>query len=226
VTDSAQVVEIPLADANEKNVSLLLNTLLGREKDDFTPFRFRIHVNADTIIDTYPSPSEFLAVLRSHGITNPFETTITLSAEPQAVFKVQAVTRMSHKIPGHGEAILAAQFSPKTSSRLATGSGDNNARIWDTDTGTPKYTLSGHTGWVLAVSWSPDGSRLATGSMDKTVRIWDEAGKAVGKPFAGHSKWITSVSISGLPCRQKCVARITTDSGIPIDGLGAVPPVE
>ncbi|KAH8204381.1 hypothetical protein TruAng_001432 [Truncatella angustata] len=191
----AEVVEIPLADASEKNVSLLLNTLLGRDRDDFTPYRFRIHVpSSDIVIDTYPTPQEFLAVLRSHGINNPFETTLTLSAEPQAVFRVQAVTRMAHRIPGHGEAILACQFSPRGSSRLATGSGDNTARIWDCDTGTPKYTLS-HTGWVLSVSWSPDGSRLATGSMDKTVKIWDsDTGKLVGKPFAGHAKWITNMS--------------------------------
>jgi ribosome assembly protein 4 len=191
----AEVVEIPLADASEKNVSLLLNTLLGRDREDFTPYRFRIHVpGSEIVIDTYPTPSEFLAVLRSHGIANPFETTLTLSAEPQAVFKVQAVTRMSHKIPGHGEAILAAQFSPRNSSRLATGSGDNTARIWDTDTGTPKFTLA-HTGWVLSVSWSPDGSRLATGGMDKSVRIWDpETGKQVGKALSGHAKWITSLA--------------------------------
>ncbi|KAI1873060.1 uncharacterized protein JN550_003313 [Neoarthrinium moseri] len=192
----AEVVEIPLADANEKNISILLNTLLGHDREDFTPYRFRIHIpSSDVVIDTYPSPQEFLAVLRSHGITNPFETTLTLSAEPQAVFKVQAVTRMANKIPGHGEAILAAQFSPKNSSRLATGSGDNTARVWDCDTGTPKHTLSGHTGWVLAVAWSPDASRLATGSMDKSVRIWDpETGKAVGKPFSGHSKWVNSIA--------------------------------
>jgi ribosome assembly protein 4 len=192
----AEVVEIPLADASEKNVSLLLNTLLGRDREAFTPYRFRIHVpGSDVVLDTYPSPSEFLAVLRKHGVENPFETTLTLSADPQAVFKVQAVTRMSHKIPGHGEAILAAQFSPRSSSRLATGSGDNTARIWDTDTGTPKYTLSGHTGWVLAVSWSPDGSRLATGSMDKTVRIWDpETGKAEGRPFTGHTQFVGSLA--------------------------------
>lgn len=101
---------------------------------------------------------------------------------------------MSNKIPGHGEAILAAQFSPKTSSLLATGSGDNTARIWNTDSGTPKYTLKGHSGWVLALAWRPDGHNLATGSMDKTVRIWDESGQAVGRPFNGHSKWITSIA--------------------------------
>jgi WD40 repeat protein len=41
--------------------------------------------------------------------------------------------------------------------------GDNTARIWDADTGTPVHTLKGHSSWVLAVSWSPDDTRIATG---------------------------------------------------------------
>ncbi|KAF7545679.1 hypothetical protein G7Z17_g8988 [Cylindrodendrum hubeiense] len=190
----ADVIEVPLADASEKNLSLLLNTLLAREREEFLPYRFRIHIpGSDIIVDQYPT--DLLQLLRSHGIENPFETTVTLSAEPQAVFKVHAVTRMSNKMPGHGEAILAAQFSPRSSGLLATGSGDKTARIWDTDTGTPKHTLSGHGGWVLCVAWSPDGERLATGSMDKSVRLWDPVtGKAVGSPLTGHSKWVTNIA--------------------------------
>ncbi|KAI8635456.1 Quino protein amine dehydrogenase [Xylariaceae sp. FL1651] len=191
----AETIEIPLADATEKNVSSLLNTLLQRDREDFTPYRFRIQIpNSNAVIDTYPSPSEFLEVLRKHGVENPFETTITLSAEPQAVFKVQAMTRMAHKIPGHGQPILTAQFSPKTGSVLATGSGDSTARIWNTESGTPKYTLQ-HSGWVLVCSFDPSGQYLATGGMDKMVWLWDpETGKQIGKPFTGHNKWITSIS--------------------------------
>ena len=139
-------------------------------------------------------PSDLSGQLQKHGI-EVTERTIQLVAEPQSVFKVQTVTRMSHRIPGHGEAILAAQFSPATSKFLATGSGDKTARIWDTETGTPKHTLSGHSNWVLCVAWSPDGERLATGSMDKTVRIWNPVtGKTEGSPFTGHVKWITNMA--------------------------------
>lgn len=119
----------------------------------------------------------------------------SISAAPQAVFRVRAVSRCASTIPGHGEAILAIQFSPKSSSRMVSGSGDNTARIWDCDTGTAVHTLRGHTSWVLAVSWSPDDERIATGSMDNTVRIWDpKTGKQIGSPMTGHRKWATSLA--------------------------------
>ncbi|MFI7536684.1 WD40 repeat domain-containing protein [Streptosporangium sp. NPDC049376] len=37
-----------------------------------------------------------------------------------------------------------------------------------------RATLTGHTGWVNSVAFSPDGTRLASGD-DGTVRIWDVA---------------------------------------------------
>ncbi|KAI1042807.1 hypothetical protein LB505_001157 [Fusarium chuoi] len=119
---------------------------------------------------------------------------------------------MSHKIPGHGEAILAAQFSPKNSSRLATGSGDKTARIWDTDTGTPKYTLSGHGGWVLAVAWSPDGARLATGICSTLgPRNWKSCRKPLDRTFKVGDQYLLG-ALSSLErrytsvseCKQRC----------------------
>jgi WD40 repeat protein len=34
------------------------------------------------------------------------------------------------------------------------------------------FTLSGHTGKVWSVAFSPDGKRLVTGSADSTVRVY------------------------------------------------------
>lgn len=108
------------------------------------------------------------------------EDLITLSYTPQAVFRVRAVTRCTGTILGHGAPILAAQFSPRSSARLVTGSGDCTARIWDCLTSTPMMTLegicrlnskliAGHKNWVLCVAWSPDALVIATGSYDNTV---------------------------------------------------------
>lgn len=123
------------------------------------------------------------------------EEDAAIFVRPQAVFKVRAVTRCSSSISGHGEAILATQFSPRNSSRMASGSGDSTARIWDCDTGTPLHTLKGHTSWVLAVAWSPDDTTIATGSMDNTVRLWTAmTGKQMGSPMKGHTKWVRNLA--------------------------------
>jgi len=33
-------------------------------------------------------------------------------------------------------------------------------------------TLEGHTSWVRAIAFSPDGGTLFSGSQDQTVRLW------------------------------------------------------
>ncbi|KAL1956146.1 hypothetical protein VTO42DRAFT_7581 [Malbranchea cinnamomea] len=189
-------VAVPIADASVKNLELLLNTLQGNE-DEKVPYRFTYQGDdgndkeGGTTIDIL---SHLYHSLLKPGIKTP-EDIVHLYYTPQAVFRVKAVSRCAASISGHGEAILATAFSPESSSRMVTGSGDGTARIWDCDTGTPAHTLKGHTSWVLAVSWSPNGAIIATGSMDNTVRLWDpKTGKALGTPMKGHSKWIMSLA--------------------------------
>ncbi|KAG8525335.1 uncharacterized protein KY384_008979 [Bacidia gigantensis] len=186
-------ISVPVASATVKNLELLLNTVKGHNASDRIPYRFT-YLSAkqessaiDVINDLYHSVLE-------PGIIST-EESIRLFHTPQAVFKVRAVSRCSSSIPGHGEPILAAAFSPASSSRLVTGSGDKTARIWDCDTGTPFKSLQGHTGWVLAVSWSPDNTIIATGSMDNTVRLWDPiSGQPLGQPLRGHTKCVTALA--------------------------------
>jgi ribosome assembly protein 4 len=152
-----------------------------------------------------------------HSVLKPghktTEDVLTLVYTPQAVFRVRAVSRCSASIPGHGEAILCTQFSPKDSSQMATGSGDNTARIWDCHTGTAQFTLKGHTSWVLAVSWSPDATMLATGSMDNNVRVWDpKTGQPIGGPLKGHKKWVTALSWEPFHLQEEGVPRLASAS--------------
>ena len=45
--------------------------------------------------------------------------------------------------------------------------------IYDVHTGEELALLTGHVGWVLSVSFSPDGSTLASGSRNGTVLLWE-----------------------------------------------------
>jgi WD40 repeat protein len=44
--------------------------------------------------------------------------------------------------------------------------------VWEAETGQELITLTGHTGGVTGVAFSPDGTRLATASFDGTMRVY------------------------------------------------------
>ena len=56
--------------------------------------------------------------------------------------------------------------------------------------------LSGHTGQVNSVAFSPDGASLISGGDDKTIKCWDIQTGGVVKTFFGHTERVTSISIS------------------------------
>jgi WD40 repeat protein/serine/threonine protein kinase/DNA-binding XRE family transcriptional regulator len=57
-------------------------------------------------------------------------------------------------------------------------------------------TLSGHTGYVNSVAFSPDGKYVLTGSADKTARLWDAASGTEIRTFSGHTDAVVSVVFS------------------------------
>src|SRR5262249_31219366 len=76
-------------------------------------------------------------------------------------------------LQGHTDTVLHVAFS-SDGRRLATGSFDHTAKVWDATTGQLLLTLQ-HQDLVGIVAFSPDGQRLASPSKDQTVKIWDVA---------------------------------------------------
>jgi WD40 repeat protein len=74
---------------------------------------------------------------------------------------------------GHTDVVCALCWSAD-GERVASGSWDGTARIWNIHSGrTVLIIQTGHR-WVHAVMYSPDSSKLATGGDDENaVKIWD-----------------------------------------------------
>jgi hypothetical protein len=98
-------------------------------------------------------------------------------------------------LKGHTHFITGVAFSPD-GLRLATGSEDHTARVWDARTGERLVECKGHTGIVWSVAFSPDSLRLATASGQKAARVWDAQS---GQPLLeceGHTTTVSSVAFS------------------------------
>ncbi|KAJ2907609.1 ribosome assembly [Coemansia aciculifera] len=180
------------SDVTAEQLSILINKFLANEETH--PYSF--YIDSKEVVHSIQKDI-------IEGEKRSAEDTLVIVYQPQAFFKVRAVTRCSSSMTGHTEAVISASFSPD-GSQLASGSGDTTVRIWDLATETPRHTLKGHKNWVLSISWSPDGKTLASGSMDNTVRLWDpRTGKELGGALTGHRKWITSLAWEPLHINPK-----------------------
>jgi WD40 repeat protein/DNA-binding SARP family transcriptional activator len=120
-------------------------------------------------LDADPELSVLLA-MEAVSMTYTVDGTVTREAENalrQAVLASRVLLTLHH-----GDVVLEAAFSPD-GTRIATGSMEGTAEVWDAATGEVLLTLSGHTGPVGGIAFSPDGTRLATASEDYTARVWD-----------------------------------------------------
>jgi ribosome assembly protein SQT1 len=78
----------------------------------------------------------------------------------------------------HTGEVYSVKFNPTNPKIIASGSGDDSAKLWNLDDQSSK-PLTGHTDSVCEIQFSPDGSTLATCGLDAFLKLWDVEGNLI-----------------------------------------------
>jgi WD40 repeat protein len=116
-------------------------------------------------------------------------------AKPTIVPTQPSVGTTFYTYHGHANKIRVLAWSPD-GKRIASGSDDYTAHVWDAATGNNPLIYHGHTSFVEGLAWSPDSKRIASGCADTTVQIWNPSDGSLIYSYRGHSLWVNRVSWS------------------------------
>jgi WD40 repeat protein len=90
--------------------------------------------------------------------------------------------------------VYTVALSP-TGDYIAAGVG-RDVLIADIKTGAPPRSFKGHTGFVFAAAFAPDGRTLASGSEDHTLKVWDVTTGQLLHTLAEHTDEVNAVTFS------------------------------
>ena len=69
-------------------------------------------------------------------------------------------------------------------------------KFWEIPSGKLMRTVKAHSGWVRAVTFSPDGKVLASCSDDTSIKLWDAATGRLIRTLRGHREPVRAIAFS------------------------------
>lgn len=93
------------------------------------------------------------------------------------------------------ECALSNAASPDAA-QIAVAVPNDSIQIYNTSNGSLIRTLSGHSGRVSEIQWSPDQKLIFTSSWDGSARVWDAQTGRVQRIFRGSTQPLNSITLS------------------------------
>jgi hypothetical protein len=111
------------------------------------------------------------------------------------VYNTTGWAQAGKPLAGHTDAVASVCWS-SDGSKLASGSQDKSARVWEWPSGKELRTFKDHSDGVTRVCFSPDGKALYTASLDHNARRFDVEKGGLVRLFTGHNDGITALAVS------------------------------
>jgi len=120
----------------------------------------------------------------------------TIGERPAILVRDVATGKLLHRLLGHEAPIAAIAFSAD-GAKVASGSQDGTARVWDLkDARFPEVArFTGHTGPVTAVAFNSNAAQVLSGSADNSLKLWAVADASEVMDFPGHKGAIVGVAM-------------------------------
>ncbi len=128
-------------------------------------------------------------------------TVVTSDASMQ-VWDIRQLSRPAQSIPNaHGNEILCCDWNKYEFGMLATGSVDQQVKVWDLRSlspTTPLTSLSGHYRAVRRVKFDPfNRNKLSSAGYDMTVRTWNiDSLNHLTMSHTDHTEFVTGLAYS------------------------------
>jgi Tol biopolymer transport system component len=103
--------------------------------------------------------------------------------------------RSGPTLGGHTDAVASVGWS-RDGARIASGSQDRSARVWEWPSGKELRVFRDHSDGVSRVCFAPDGKSLYTASLDHNARRFDIEKGGLLRLFSGHNDAITALAVS------------------------------
>jgi WD40 repeat protein len=118
-----------------------------------------------------------------------------VDGRPAVVIRDQETGSRVTTLFGHAGPIRSLQFSAD-STKIATGSDDGAARVWDlTDAKFPELAQLAHGAAVTAVAINSDATLAISGAADNSLKVWEIADGSEAQKLTGHTGPIVDLAV-------------------------------